>query len=150
MATLDKNAPQAATIHTLLDSVTAQLREVIARHGGSLMKIADAVRRKYGVKLDGSYLSRMLRGKVEIPLRTLLALCDYLGVNPGMMLDAAGGDDADPETLVALIAADQQTGGFFRECIERHGAMATSHKLSRLVFTINEFTGELTTEKSDG
>ena len=35
------------------------------------------------MKLDPSYLSRMERGRAEIPLRTLFALARYYGVAPG-------------------------------------------------------------------
>lgn len=51
------------------------------------MTIADDVRTKYKVKLNPSYLSKMERGKVAIPLKTLLALADYYSVHPSLWID---------------------------------------------------------------
>ena len=51
------------------------------------MGVAFKIRADYNVKLDPSYLSRIERGKVEIPLRTLFALADYFDVNPLYLLD---------------------------------------------------------------
>jgi transcriptional regulator with XRE-family HTH domain len=46
------------------------------------MAMARVIRERFGVKLDPSYLSRMERGRAEIPLRTLFALARYYGVDP--------------------------------------------------------------------
>ena len=54
---------------------------------GETMKVAYFIRAEYGVKLDPSYLSRIERGKTEIPLRTLLAISHYYGIKPGALLD---------------------------------------------------------------
>ena len=54
---------------------------------GVSMKIAHEIRQKYGVKLDPSYLSRIERGKTEIPLRTLFAISDYFGIKPAQLID---------------------------------------------------------------
>ncbi len=51
------------------------------------MTIADEIRVRYRVKLNASYLSKMERGKVAIPLKTLLALADYFSVHPGLWID---------------------------------------------------------------
>jgi transcriptional regulator with XRE-family HTH domain len=49
---------------------------------GESMAVARLIRERFGVKLDPSYLSRMERGRAEIPLRTLFALARYYGVAP--------------------------------------------------------------------
>lgn len=49
---------------------------------GESMSVAREIRERFGVKLDPSYLSRMERGRAEIPLRTLFALARYYGVAP--------------------------------------------------------------------
>ncbi len=46
------------------------------------MAVAKIIRERFGVKLDASYLSRMERGKVEIPLRTLFACAKYYEIDP--------------------------------------------------------------------
>lgn len=51
------------------------------------MTIADEVRAAYKVKLNPSYLSKMERGKVAIPLKTLLALADFYQVHPSLWID---------------------------------------------------------------
>ncbi len=51
------------------------------------MRVAFRVRSDYGIKIDPSYLSRIERGKVEIPLRTLFALADFYDVSPGWLID---------------------------------------------------------------
>ncbi len=54
---------------------------------GLSMRVAYKIRNDYEVKIDPSYLSRIERGRVEIPLRTLLALADYYKVSPAWLLD---------------------------------------------------------------
>ncbi len=147
---LDSTAPRAGEIQAAQEAIAAQLLEALARHGDSQIQIGKKVSRIFGVSLNGSYLSRMLRAKIGIPLRTLLALGKFLGVAPGSLFNAAAGPDAEPEILTALIAADHQTGGFIRAYVKRHGAMATSRMLSRLIFTAESLAEEPTTEKTSG
>jgi transcriptional regulator with XRE-family HTH domain len=75
--------------------VGEKLRRIREKRGQS-MSVASIVRRQYGVKLDPSYLSRMERGKTEIPLRTLLALADFYDVDPGFLVRGDGGEGSDP------------------------------------------------------
>jgi len=55
--------------------------------------IAHEIRKKYDVKIDPSYLSRMERGKTEIPLRTLFAIADFFDVKPSFFI---GNNQAGP------------------------------------------------------
>lgn len=84
---------------------------------GVKMTIADDVRTAYKVKLNPSYLSKMERGKVAIPLKTMLALADYYKVHPSQWIDPV------PE------AASQESGFLF----ENHRLMESLLKLQDLV-----------------
>ena len=85
---------------------------------GYSMKIAHEIRARYGVKLDPSYLSRIERGKTEIPLRTLLAISDYFGLKPAFLLDSATGNNnrgtdyifMDPQLVQYLIRLKEVLG----------------------------------------
>ena len=62
------------------------------------MAVAKTIRERFGVKLDPSYLSRMERGRAEIPLRTLFALARYYDVAPGDLVyieECQGGGPLD-------------------------------------------------------
>ncbi len=82
------------------------------------MKIATDIRAQYGVKLDPSYLSRIERGKTEIPLRTLLAIADYFEIRPGFLLDYAPSDSPkgteyvfmDPQLVQYIIRLKELLG----------------------------------------
>ena len=67
---------------------------------GDSMKIAFEIRAKYGVKLDPSYLSRIERGKTEIPLRTLYAISDYFDLKPTYLMDGNQDNDRKIDPLV--------------------------------------------------
>lgn len=54
---------------------------------GQKMTIAHEIRTRYNIKIDPSYLSRMERGKVEIPLRTLYALADFFDISLARLID---------------------------------------------------------------
>lgn len=75
--------PQHAQI---LQTIGEKLRALRQAKGLS-MNIARDIRANYGVKIDSSYLSRIERGKTEIPLRTLFALADYFEVHPCSLLE---------------------------------------------------------------
>ncbi len=60
------------------------------------MSVAKIIRERYGVKLDASYLSRMERGKVEIPLRTLFACAKYYEVDPCDLIRSDEYSDESP------------------------------------------------------
>lgn len=85
---------------------------------GLPQRIAEEIRFKYGVKLSSNYLSRMERGDTEIPLRTLFALADYLGVHPSHLIDPnTSGNPAgvdyiftDPELVEYLIRLKHNLG----------------------------------------
>lgn len=84
-----------------------QIREARGMH----MTIAHEIRSRYGVKIDPSYLSRMERGKAEIPLRTLFAIADYFDVHPGHLIDPTSSGNVagidfiftDPELVENII-----------------------------------------------
>jgi len=69
-----------------LISIGGRLRRIREARGKN-MTIAHEIRDLYDVKIDPSYLSRMERGKVEIPLRTLFALADYYQISAGLLID---------------------------------------------------------------
>lgn len=74
------------------------LRDVrLIRTHKKLLPVAKAVRQNYRVKIDSSYLSRMEKGKVEIPMRTLFALCNYYKIKAWVVLwlALAGSEDGD-------------------------------------------------------
>ena len=91
-----------------------QIREARGMH----MTIAHEIRTKYGVKIDPSYLSRMERGKAEIPLRTLFAIADYFDVHPAHLIDPSSSGNAagidfvftDPELVENLIRLKNNIG----------------------------------------
>lgn len=60
------------------------------------MAVARLIRERFGVKLDPSYLSRMERGRAEIPLRTLFALARYYGVAPADLVHLEEFQDGGP------------------------------------------------------
>ncbi len=62
---------------TALELKVAQKLRDVRKRKGLTMKLASKIRRRYGVKINASYLSKMERGEVTIPLRTLFALLDY-------------------------------------------------------------------------
>ncbi len=74
------------------------------------MNIARDIRARYGVKIDSSYLSRIERGKTEIPLRTLFALSDYFEVHPSYLLENVSAfkktNNIDFITMDANLVAD--------------------------------------------
>ena len=70
----------------IMKEIGKRLR-VLRRKRGLSMRLALDVRNEDGIKLDPSYLSRMERGRVEIPLRTLLALADFFQVSPGWLIE---------------------------------------------------------------
>lgn len=70
----------------ILQTIGEKLRTLRQARGLS-MNIARDIRANYGVKIDSSYLSRIERGKTEIPLRTLFALADYFAVHPCTLLE---------------------------------------------------------------
>jgi len=70
----------------LLKNIGEKIRKARFARGVS-MNIALEIRERYGVKLDSSYLSRIERGKAEIPLRTLAAVANYFNLEPAYFLD---------------------------------------------------------------
>ena len=90
----------------ILLTIGEKLRELRQSRGLS-MNIARDIRAHYGVKIDSSYLSRIERGKTEIPLRTLFALSDYFEVHPAYFLENVSAfkkaNDIDYITLDRLL-----------------------------------------------
>ena len=95
------------------------------------MTIAYDIRERFGVKIDPSYLSRMERGKTEIPLRTLFALAQYYDVSLPLLLDPSMNGEAydlefiyiDPDLhrLMATLRnelGEQQARVYLKRCIE--------------------------------
>ena len=68
------------------EEIGGRLRRLRGKRGLS-MRVAYLIRETYGVKIDPSYLSRIERGRVELPLRTLMAFADYYDVSPAWLLD---------------------------------------------------------------
>ena len=90
----------STSLEHLVKKIGERLRNVRETRGKN-MTIAREIRERYGVKIDPSYLSRMERGKAEIPLRTLFALADYYSVEVASLLDpSASGDTADVDYLL--------------------------------------------------
>jgi transcriptional regulator with XRE-family HTH domain len=93
----------------ILLTIGEKLRELRQSRGLS-MNIARDIRAHYGVKIDSSYLSRIERGKTEIPLRTLFALSDYFEVHPAYFLENVSAfkkaNDIDYITLDQLLVQD--------------------------------------------
>ena len=75
--------------------VGERLRKLREARGES-MSVAKTIRERFGVKLDASYLSRMERGKVEIPLRTLFACAKYYEVDPCDLIRSDEYSDESP------------------------------------------------------
>ena len=89
------------SLEHLVKKIGERLRNVRETRGRN-MTIAREIRERYGVKIDPSYLSRMERGKAEIPLRTLFALADYYEVEVASLLDpSTTGDAADIEYILS-------------------------------------------------
>ncbi len=94
-------ASMAKSLEHIVKKIGERLRTVRETRGKN-MTIAREIRETYGVKIDPSYLSRMERGKAEIPLRTLFALSDYYGVEVATVIDpSAQGDAAGIEYILA-------------------------------------------------
>ncbi len=89
------------TLEQTVKKIGERLRNVRETRGKN-MTIAREIRERYGVKIDPSYLSRMERGKAEIPLRTLFALADYYEVEVASLLHSAQtGDATDIEYILS-------------------------------------------------
>ena len=99
---------------SIADEYGGSLAEIEKRVGPRLrrwrmrrgLSISDTARqaKAQGVACDSSYLSRMERGEVNIPLRTMLALCRVLRIGPQ---DVLGRDF--PTTQSALDSLPQRT-----------------------------------------
>ncbi len=91
----------STSLEHIVKKIGERLRNVRETRGKN-MTIAREIRERYGVKIDPSYLSRMERGKAEIPLRTLFALADYYEVEVASLLDpSATGDATDIEYILS-------------------------------------------------
>ncbi len=100
-----------------LGRIGERLRQ-IREARGLKMTIADQINAKYGVSLDSSYMSRMERGKVNIPMKTLCAFADYYNVPLGHLVDPeATGAVAGTEFLFA----DKQLLGLAMELAHELG-----------------------------
>ncbi len=113
-------------------AIGARIR--LLRQGRGLnMKVMTAdIRDGYGVKLDPSYLSKIESGKLEAPLRTLLAICDYFQVGPGWLLEPSSA--GVPEGLEEILL-DPEFLGAVREFRKHMGDEAV---LRHLKITIQE------------
>ena len=74
----------------LNEQIGARIRRLRKARGLS-MNIAHNLRADYNIKIDPSYLSRIERGRVEIPLRTLFAIADFFAVAPAELIDPGAG-----------------------------------------------------------
>ncbi|MEQ9366198.1 MAG: helix-turn-helix transcriptional regulator [Leptospirales bacterium] len=82
---LPQSGWKSGTVEEISQQVGASLRRWRERRGMSLAQTAPLVRAQ-GVSCDGSYLSRMELGGVNIPMRTLIAICRVLRVSPRYIL----------------------------------------------------------------
>ena len=124
----------------LLNVIGERIRKTRSARGVS-MKIAHDIRAKYGVKLDPSYLSRIERGKTEIPLRTLLAISDYFGIKPAYLIEHSSTDSPtgteyvfmDPQLVQLLIRLREALG----EELAREHLQDTLKDILKLLDQIN-------------
>lgn len=79
-----------------------QIRKIRQSRGVSQKDLVSAIRSRFDVRLDTSYYSRMELGRVEIPLRTLVAIADVLSISPGILIDPAL-RTAEPNEHAAII-----------------------------------------------
>lgn len=110
---------------------------------GESMAIAAIVRKKYGVSLDSSYLSRMERGKAEIPLRTLYALCLHYEITPEEIMRETWGPADSSLAYRALVLADESLGGHFADLVRIYGPESAARVLFSLVRTAKELFNEI-------
>jgi transcriptional regulator with XRE-family HTH domain len=94
-----KHGAVRSDFHVLERRIGAGIRKWRERRGISVSSLARQVA-LLGVSCDSSYLSRMERGAVAMPLRTFLALCQTLNVNPAQVIDL---QLPEAPTLVELI-----------------------------------------------
>ena len=64
----------------------------LRKSNGLSMAMAYRLRTDYEIKIDPSYLSRIERGRVEIPLRTICAVAKFFEVSPAELVDPCASD----------------------------------------------------------
>ena len=75
------------TNYSVNQKIGSRLRKLRLDRGLS-MRISYLIRRDYDIKLTPSYLSRIERGTVDVPLRTLFALADFYKTSVSKILDS--------------------------------------------------------------
>ncbi|MEQ9366201.1 MAG: helix-turn-helix transcriptional regulator [Leptospirales bacterium] len=83
---IELNGQERNDFHAMERRIGSAIRKCRERRGIKVSALARDVAKR-GVSCDPSYLSRMERGAVAIPLRTLLALCRALDVSPGEVIE---------------------------------------------------------------
>ena len=73
--------------------------------GQTLAHTTKQLRTQYGIKIDPSYLSKIENGKVEVPLRTLMAIADYFSVDPGGLISE--GEGGIPKELRGILMDEE-------------------------------------------
>ena len=96
---------QMNDVNQLKTKIGARLREKRQEKGLS-MAVARLIRAEYGVKLDPSYLSRIERGKNEIPLRTLCALADFYQTTVEELVRDASGEKEEESPSSASVSEE--------------------------------------------
>ena len=107
------------------------------------MAIAATIRENYGVSLDASYLSRMERGKAEIPLRTLYALCLHYEITPEEIMRETWGPGDSTLAYRALCLADERLGGHFAELVRIYGPESAARVLFFVVRAAKDILNEV-------
>lgn len=121
-----------------LNRIGERLRIVRERQGLN-MTIALEIRDRYRVAIDPSYMSRMERGKAEIPLRTLVAFARYYRVPLASLVD-----DGPAGELAGLeyISTDPALGQLLALFARRLGPERARRKLETLLIELLDLAGE--------
>lgn len=107
--------------HVQAGSIGDRLREYREIRGLSIVSLARSVKAEYPeIAIDGSYLSRMERGKVSIPLRTLAAICAVLGAR----LSDIFGKLEDGGYVEIMRQVDHEMSGYVTRLFEEVGPRA--------------------------
>ncbi len=88
-------------MRSMLRYMGSRLRNLRAKQGET-MAIHEKISKKYNIRLKQSYYSKLERGLVSPPLRTLYALADYFDVNINSLLDPSFLDQGNHSLQVLL------------------------------------------------
>ncbi len=89
--------------HLLINARIGETLRNLRVAKGLHLNAAHEIRKIHGVKIDPSYLSRMERGKAEIPLRTLNAIGLYYSISIADIIRLSLGETSEtPDSSVLL------------------------------------------------